>query len=69
MIVPTPEFDPMFAEDGIPLRTKMIQYIKREFGDLLGTHAGRIRTDEDLETLSTIYLKTNGETSRPAKAA
>ena len=31
MIIPTPEYDPMFADDGVPFRDKMIDYIKREF--------------------------------------
>jgi hypothetical protein len=69
MITPTPEYDPMFADDDIPLRTKMIQYIEREFGDLLGAHRGLLRTDEGLATLSRIYLNNNNETSPPAKAA
>ena len=29
VIIPTPEFAPMFAEDGIPFRAKMIEYIER----------------------------------------
>lgn len=36
MIIPTPDFDPLFAEDGIPFRIKMLAYIRREFADLLG---------------------------------
>ena len=36
MILPTPEFDPLFAEDGIPFRTKMLGYIEQEFSDILG---------------------------------
>ena len=36
MIIPTPEFDPMFANDGTPFRTKMTRWIEREFQDLLG---------------------------------
>ena len=69
MITPTPEFDPMFADDGVPLRTKMIQYIQREFGDLLGTQTGLLYTDEGLAVLSRIYLNNSSETSHPAKAA
>jgi hypothetical protein len=34
MIIPTPAYDPLFADDGIPFRTKMLQYILREFADL-----------------------------------
>ena len=36
MILPTPEFDPMFANDGIPFRTKMLARIEQDFSDLLG---------------------------------
>ncbi len=36
MILPTPEFDPMFANDGIPFRTKLLARIEQEFSDLLG---------------------------------
>ena len=36
MIIPTPEFDPLFARDGVPFREKMNAYIAREFADLLG---------------------------------
>jgi hypothetical protein len=35
MIIPTAEFDPMFANDGIPFREKMLAYLEREFADLL----------------------------------
>lgn len=35
MIIPTPQYDPMYADDGVPFRTKMIRYIEREFADLL----------------------------------
>jgi hypothetical protein len=69
MIIPTPEFDPMFADDGIPLRTKMTQYIKREFGDLLGNHVGLLQTDQGLSVLSEIYLNDGKNTSHPAKVA
>jgi hypothetical protein len=37
MIIPTPEFDPLFAHDGIPFQQKMCAYIRREFADLLGS--------------------------------
>ena len=70
MITPTPEFDPMFADDGVPLRTKMIQYMKREFGDLLGAQVGLLHTNEGLAVLSRIYLNSSSsETSHPSKAA
>jgi hypothetical protein len=52
MIIPTPEYDPMFAEDGIPFQTKMIHYIRREFSDLLGASVTQLPNDKDLEQLS-----------------
>ncbi|MGE0606716.1 MAG: hypothetical protein AB7O62_06275 [Pirellulales bacterium] len=36
MIIPTAEFDPLFARDGVPFRTKMVEYIQQEFADILG---------------------------------
>ena len=55
MIIPTADFDPLFAEDGIPFRTKMIEYIGREFADLLGPRLGLLQTEKGLETLAGIY--------------
>lgn len=52
MIIPTPEFDPMFADDGVPFREKMIAYIEREFSDILGPRAALFTDDQSLETLS-----------------
>lgn len=37
MIIPTADFNPMFAEDGTPFREKMLAYIQQEFGDLLAS--------------------------------
>lgn len=39
MIIPTAEFDPLFARDGKPFQEKMWDYIRREFADLLGPQA------------------------------
>lgn len=36
MIIPTPEFDPFFAHDGVAFRDKMLAYIQREFADVIG---------------------------------
>jgi hypothetical protein len=67
MIIPTPEFDPLFAEDGISFRTKMIEYIKREFADVLGPRIGLLRSDEGLETLAEINrLEPSEATGRKA---
>ena len=63
MIIPTPEFDALFAEDGISFRTKMIEYIKREFADVLGPRIGLLRSDEGLETLAEMYFPDDRESS------
>lgn len=52
MIIPTAEYDPMFAEDGIPFREKMLRYIERNFTDLLGSDRVFLRAPGGLERLS-----------------
>jgi hypothetical protein len=52
MIIPTPEFDPVFADDGVPFRTKMIEYIRRELADLLGPHIGLLEAKNGLDLLA-----------------
>lgn len=52
MIIPTPEYNPLFADDGEPFREKMIAYIQREFGDLLGPRAALLKTEAGLKTLA-----------------
>ena len=52
MILPTPEFDPMFADDGVPFRTKMLRYIDREFSDILGDRRRLLNSDSGLERLA-----------------
>lgn len=52
MILPTPEFDPLFADDGIPFREKMLAYIEREFSDMLGERRLLLRTDTGLAWLA-----------------
>ncbi len=69
MIIPTPEYDPMFADDGVPFRTKMIQYIQREFSDLLGPQVGLLKTDAGLDVLSSIHSPTAIGTCPLRKAA
>ena len=54
MIIPTPEFDAMFADDGISFQSKMFRYIEREFPDLLVPHAGWLESVEGLERLTRI---------------
>lgn len=39
MIIPTAEYDPMFADDGVPFQEKMVAYIEREFSDILDQRA------------------------------
>jgi hypothetical protein len=61
MIIPTADFDPMFAEDGVPFRAKMIAYIRQEFADLLGPRLGLLRHDEGLEILADMFFVENRE--------
>lgn len=55
MIIPTAEYNPMFAQDGVPFREKMTAYIQREFSDLLGPRAGLLGSDHGLEALAAMY--------------
>ena len=52
MILPTPEFDPLFADDGIPFRTKMLGYIEQEFADILGDRRRLLTSHSGLERLA-----------------
>ncbi|MBC7817348.1 MAG: hypothetical protein IAG10_10705 [Planctomycetaceae bacterium] len=52
MILPTPEFDPLFAEDGIPFRTKMLGYIEQEFADILGDRRRLLNSNTGLDWLA-----------------
>ena len=52
MILPTPEFDPLFADDGIPFRTKMLGYIEQEFSDILGDRRRLLRSESGLDWLA-----------------
>jgi hypothetical protein len=52
MILPTPEFDPLFAEDGLPFRAKMLAFIEQEFSDILGDHQRLLNSDAGLDWLS-----------------
>ncbi len=52
MILPTPEFDPLFAEDGIPFRTKMLGYIEQEFSDILGDRRRLLNSKASLDWLA-----------------
>ncbi len=57
MIIPTPEYDPLFANDGVPFRTKMLAYIDREFADLLGNRRGLLQSEQGLEILSHLLVR------------
>jgi len=59
----------MYADDGVPFRTKMIQYIEREFADLLGPQIGLLKSDAGLELLSSLHSETTDGSSRLRKAA
>ena len=54
MIIPTPDFDPLFADDGIPFRTKMLGYIEQEFSDILGDRRRLLASDSGLERLAEV---------------
>ena len=68
MIIPTPEFDPLFADDGVAFQIKMTEYIRREFADLLGPRIGLLRSDAGLEMLAGMYRPEKSE-SNHRKAA
>jgi hypothetical protein len=50
VIIPTPEYDPLFTDDGVPFREKMIRYIRREFADLLAQEPELAHRIERLES-------------------
>ncbi len=66
MIIPTPEFDPLFADDGIPFGLKMRQYIQREFADPLGPYAAILETEEGLAVVAAMFFP---ETNAPQRDA
>ncbi|MEO8494969.1 MAG: hypothetical protein ABI614_07855 [Planctomycetota bacterium] len=68
MIIPTAEYDPMFADDGVPFRDKMIDYILREFSDTLGAQTGLRRRDVLAAVTGKDVLIAN-ETPRQSRAA
>lgn len=65
MIIPTPQHDPLFANDGVPFQAKMIGYIEREFADLLGAHKGLLSSEAGLEALAQM---TNARLDRQKRA-
>lgn len=69
MIIPTAEYDPMFANDGIPFRAKMIDYIIREFGDTLGASAGLLHSDDGLDAVAAMHIPFATETPTRRRAA
>ncbi len=58
----------MFADDGVPFRAKMIEYIEREFSDMLPPHRHLLHSDGGLEELARRISRQPTET-RSAKAA
>ncbi len=52
MILPTPDFDPLFAADDVPFRAKMLAYIEQEFSDILGDRRRLLRSESGLEWLA-----------------
>ena len=41
----------MFADDGIPFRTKMLAYVEQEFSDILGNRRRLLSSDSGLDWL------------------
>jgi hypothetical protein len=68
MIIPTPDFDPLFADDGEPFRTKMLRYIEREFADLLGDRRGLLHSEAGLNALAQTFQDQAERRSRPHAA-
>ena len=68
MIIPTPDFDPMFADDGIPFGLKMRQYIQREFADQLGPYTTLLETEAGLSIVAETFFPefSANETQRDA---
>jgi hypothetical protein len=67
MIIPTAEYDPMYADDGVPFRAKMIRYIEREFGDLLRGSGRSLPGEGGLEMLAeTAASQRRGDAAREA---
>ena len=56
MIIPTPDFDPLFADIGIPFGLKMRQYIQREFADELGPYTALLGTEEGLAIVAARFF-------------
>ena len=52
MIIPTPEFDPLFADDETPFQEKMCEYIRREFADVLSSDVTLLDIPGGLDQLS-----------------
>ncbi len=69
MIIPTPDFDPMFADDGVPFQTKMLQYIRCEFSDMLGPNVALLETPRGLDQLSRTVSDLSDQPSRQDTAA
>ena len=68
MILPTPEFDPLFADDGIPFRTKMLGYIEQEFSDILGDRRRLLNSHSGLDWLAQ-QISSELSQFRPVEAA
>ena len=56
MIIPTPDFDPLFADDGIPFGLKMRQFIQREFADELGPYIAVLEAEEGLAVVAARFF-------------
>jgi len=69
MIIPTADFDPMFADDGIPFGLKMRQYIQREFSRELGPYSGLAATEKGLDVIAAIFFPHDTKANSHSDAA
>lgn len=66
MIIPTPEFDPFFSEGGTPFRERMLEYIHREFADLLQDRHPILKFETKVEVLRRVSAILGDEEKKAA---
>lgn len=69
MIIPTAEFDPMFADDGVPFGIKMRHYIQKEFMRELGPYRALVNSEEGLAVVAAALFPQAASKSSRADAA
>ena len=58
----------MFADDGIPFRTKMLAYFEQEFSEILGDRRRLLRSESGLDWLAN-QISSELSQLRPKEAA